>query len=200
MIKPLLEKMPSIYQNYNLLKATLLQNLPALRLITSEAEFNQLLIARVIAPSKIQITMENKDNKRVTTQACSFVNQHSKITPMFIDHLIYFGFSMRDGTSGFFEMFRFAMDSQGPAFRKKTETRSLTPKTSLTWASNRLCCTKPASRIMRGAWKECCRHTSGTSGTGCGVRGGRAATTRVSDTSRNDAAATAVAVLPPTRL
>ncbi len=58
------------------------------------------------------------------------------------------------------------------------ETRLLTPKTYSTWASKPLCCTRPASRIMRDAWKQRCRHTSGTmtSETCCSVRGGRAAT------------------------
>lgn len=52
----------------------------------------------------------------------------AQITPMIKDHLIYFGFSMRDGTSGFFEMFRFAMDSQGPAFRKKNGDKIANPQ------------------------------------------------------------------------
>ena len=47
---------------------------------------------------------------------------------MIKDHLIYFGFSMRDGTSGFFEMFRFAIDSQGPAFRKQNGDKITTPQ------------------------------------------------------------------------
>ena len=47
---------------------------------------------------------------------------------MIKDHLIYLGFSMRDGQSGFFEMFRFAMDSQGPAFRKKNGDKITNPQ------------------------------------------------------------------------
>ena len=74
--------MPSqnpIYQNYQLLKATLLENLPNLTLITSEEAFNELLNHRVVPPSKIRITMENKDRKRHTATAADFVKGHNKI-------------------------------------------------------------------------------------------------------------------------
>ncbi len=52
----------------------------------------------------------------------------AQITRLIKDHLIYFGFSMRDGTGGFFEMFLFAMDSQGPAFRKTTGEKIANPQ------------------------------------------------------------------------
>jgi hypothetical protein len=57
----------------------LLKKLPNLTLITSEAAFYQLLIQRVVPPSKICITMENKDKKRLTTAAADFVKGHSTI-------------------------------------------------------------------------------------------------------------------------
>ena len=103
---------------------------------------------------------------------------------MIKDHLIYFGFSMRDGQSGFFEFFRFAMDSQGPAFRKTTGEKITSPQdlldlgfktivlheTSFAYNARRL-----ETMLHTHFWDE--RNS-------CGVRGGRAATTRVIDTSR----------------
>ena len=68
-----------IYQNYQLLKATLRENVPNLTLITSEEAFNELLNHRVVPPSKIRITMENMDRKRHTATAADFVKGHNKI-------------------------------------------------------------------------------------------------------------------------
>jgi hypothetical protein len=101
---------------------------------------------------------------------------------------------MRDGLVGFFEMFRFAMDSQGPAFRKTTGEKITNPQdlidmgfktivlheTSFAYNARRL-----ETALQTHFWDE--------RTTGCGVRGGQEATTRVIDTSRCDAAAAAAA-------
>ena len=84
--------------------------------IYSEAKFCDLVLSFVQQVRPVVITTSAKNCN--TTQ----------IELLIKDHILYIGFSMRDGTAGWREMFRFALDSQGPPFVRRTGVKITNPQ------------------------------------------------------------------------
>jgi hypothetical protein len=68
------------------------------------------------------------DGTFLTLTLMSYTPNTVQIADLLERHMLYIGFSMRDGAAGYYEMFRFAMHHEGPPFDLKNGKKLTKPQ------------------------------------------------------------------------